>query len=147
MFITASSLGCSSVPTATWTLFAAALARVVSSDTSSMSTACTGANPRFAPATERTPDPQPTSSRLVGSTACRSSRQSRVVACAPVPNARPGSITTATASGGGSSHGGPTQQRPTLTPWWNPRHASSQPSATSSTSTTSKPSGGSSAYT
>ena len=69
-----------------------------------------------AAATERTPEPQPTSSRLVDSTSCRSSRQSRVVACAPVPNARPGSITTATTSAGGSSHGGPIQQRPTRTP-------------------------------
>src|SRR6267154_2339249 len=57
MFITASSLGCSSVPTATWTSFAAAFARVVSSDTSSMSTACAGANPSFAAATERTRAP------------------------------------------------------------------------------------------
>ena len=58
----------------------------------------TGAKPSFAAAMESTPEPQPTSSRLVGSTSCRSSRQSRVVACAPVPNARPGSITTASAS-------------------------------------------------
>jgi hypothetical protein len=29
----------------------------------------------------------------------------------------------------GVSHGGPTQKRPTTTPWWNSRHASSQPSA------------------
>ena len=81
----------------------------------------TGAKPSFAAAIERTPEPQPTSSRPVGSTSCRSSRQSRVVACAPVPKARPGSITTAIASAGASSHGGPTQKRPTRTPWWNSR--------------------------
>ncbi|HKS78776.1 MAG TPA: 50S ribosomal protein L11 methyltransferase, partial [Gaiellaceae bacterium] len=69
-----------------------------------------------AAATEMTPDPQPTSSRLVGSTSCRSSRQSLVVAWAPVPKARPGSITTAIASAGGSSQGGPTQRRPIRTP-------------------------------
>ena len=72
----------------------AAFARVVSSATSSTSTAVIGAKPSFAAAIESTPEPQPTSSRLVGSTSCSSSRQSRVVACAPVPNARPGSITT-----------------------------------------------------
>ena len=36
-----------------------------------------------------------------------------------MPNARPGSMTTASASRGGCSHGGPTQSRPTLTGRWN----------------------------
>ena len=69
-----------------------------------------------------TPEPQPTSSRLPRS-ACSasSSRQSRVVACAPVPKARPGSITTVSAPCGGGSHGGPIQSRPTATGRWNPR--------------------------
>ena len=105
----------------------------------------TGAKPSFAAATESTPEPQPTSSRLAGSTSCRSSRQSRVVACAPVPNARPGSITTATRTGRRLLPRRPDPQAadddavvegaPPVLP----------APATSSTSTTSKPSGGSSA--
>ena len=51
---------------------------------------------------------------------------------APVPNARPGSITTAIASASGSSHGGPTQSGPIRTGRWNARQRSSQPSSTSS---------------
>jgi hypothetical protein len=35
-----------------------------------------------------------------------------------VPKARPGSTTTASAPGGGSSHGGPTQSGPIVTAWW-----------------------------
>ena len=49
----------------------------------------------------------------------------------PVPNARPGSITTASASAGGVSHGGPIQSGPTRTGWWNARQRSSQPASTS----------------
>jgi hypothetical protein len=98
----------------------------------------TGAKPSFAAAIERTPEPQPTSSREPGSSVWRSSSVSLVVGCAPVPNAWPGSIVIV-------SHGGPTQNRPTFAPWWNSRQRSSQPSGTSVVSTTSKPSGGSSA--
>ena len=54
-----------------------------------------------------------------GSSSWSSSSVSRVVGCAPVPNARPGSITIASAPAGALSHGGPTQKRPTTTPWWN----------------------------
>ena len=54
--------------------------------------------PSSAAATESTPEPQPTSSSEPGSSSCSSSRQSCVVGCAPVPNARPGSMTTASAS-------------------------------------------------
>ena len=35
------------------------------------------------------------------------------------------------ASGGGTSHGGPTQSAPIWTAWWNSRQRSSQPSAIS----------------
>ena len=52
-------------------------------------------------------------------------------ACDPVPNARPGSITTASASSSGCSHGGPTHRRPTRTGRWNARHLSSHPLSTS----------------
>ena len=78
-----------------------AFASVASTDGSSMSTATTGPKPSRAAAIESTPEPQPTSSRLARGWSSRSSRQSRVVGCAPVPNARPGSITTASASPGG----------------------------------------------
>ena len=63
----------------------------------------------------------------------RSSRQSSVVACPPVPKARPGSITTAGSPAGGVSQGGPTHSLPaTVRPVWNARQPSSQPSATGS---------------
>ncbi len=51
---------------------------------------------------------------------------------APVPKARPGSITTAIASASGSSHGGPTHSGPIRTGRWNARQRSSHPSSTSS---------------
>ena len=57
-----------------------------------------GSKPSFAAAIERTPEPQPMSSTLPRSSPASSSRQSCVVGCPPVPNARPGSITTAIAS-------------------------------------------------
>ena len=76
------------------------------------STAKTGANPSLAAATARTPEPQPASSRLPRSSRARSSMQARVVGCAPVPNARPGSTTTAGSPAGGGSHGGPIQSPP-----------------------------------
>ena len=51
--------------------------------------------PSRAAAMPSTPEPQPTSSsERLPSTRARSSRHSCVVGCAPVPNARPGSITT-----------------------------------------------------
>ena len=57
--------------------------------------------------------------------------QSRVVGCAPVPKARPGSITTGSRPSGGSSHGGPTQSEPIRTGRWKARQRSSQSAATS----------------
>ena len=116
----------------TSTPFAAAFAASPRPRSASTSTASTGAKPSFAAAIASTPEPQPTSSRLPRGSSSSSSRQSRVVGCAPVPNARPGSITTAIASAGGSSHGGPTQSGPTRTGRWNVRQRSAQSSATSS---------------
>ena len=85
----------------TSTPLAAAFSRVTSTATSSTSTATTGAKPSFAAAIEMTPEPQPTSSSDPRRSSSRSSSESRVEGCAPVPNARPGSITTASASAGG----------------------------------------------
>ena len=116
MFITASAAGRITSPISISTPLTFAFSRAESSATSSRSTAVIGSKPSFAAAIESTPEPQPTSSRLAGSASCRKSRQRRVVACAPVPNARPGSITTGTRSAGGDSHGGPTQSRPMETP-------------------------------
>ena len=83
---------------------------------------CTGAKPSFAAAIESTPEPQPTSSRLARLQRLAAARgrggSSRARRCR---NARPGSITTGVASGGASSHGGPTQKAPDATPWWNSR--------------------------
>ena len=56
-----------------------------------------------------------------------------MVACAPVPKARPGSITTASAPAGAASQGGPTQSGPIRTPVWKARQRSSHPGSTSST--------------
>ena len=89
----------------------AAFARVDSTAGSSRSTPVTGPKPSFAAAIERTPEPQPTSSRLVRGRSSSSSRQSRVVGCAPVPKARPGSTTTASASAGGELPRRPDPQR------------------------------------
>ena len=83
-------------------------------------------------AIDSTPEPHPTSSRDPGSIFCSSSSVSRVVACAPVPNARPGSITIGATSSVASSHGGPIQNGPTRTGRWNSRQRSSHPSAISS---------------
>ena len=94
----------------TW--FAAAFRSVASTASGSRSIASTGPKPSLAAAIERTPDPHPTSSRLPRGDSRSSSRQRRVVACAPVPNARPGSITTAIASGFGLLPGRPHPQRP-----------------------------------
>ena len=75
---------------------------VASTACGSKSTASTGSKPSFAAAIASTPEPQPTSSTLPRSSPASSSRQSCVVGCAPVPNARPGSITTAIAPSSGS---------------------------------------------
>ena len=48
-----------------------------------------------------------------------------------MPKARPGSITTGRAPGGGACHGGPTQSGPISTGWWKERQRSAQSSATS----------------
>ena len=48
-----------------------------------------------------------------------------------MPNARPGSITTASASASGCSQGGPIQSEPTRTGLWNWRQRSCQSSSTS----------------
>ena len=77
---------------------------------------------------ESTPEPQPTSSRLAGSTSCSSSRQSRVVACAPVPNARPGSIDDGDRPGRRLLPRRPDPEPADGTAGWNARHSSSQPS-------------------
>ena len=136
----------------TSTSLRAAFSRVASTAASSTSIAWIGAKPSFAAAIESTPEPQPTSSSEPRSDSWSSSSVRRVVGCAPVPNARPGSMTTVSPTPGGkpgtasgSSQGGPTQRPPTRTPWWKSRQRSGQSSATSSDSTTSKPSGGSSA--
>ena len=61
----------------------------------STSQASTGAQPSLAAAIASTPLPQPQSaSAPSGSSVASSSKVSRVVACEPVPNAWPGSITT-----------------------------------------------------
>ena len=112
------------------TPLSAAFRSVASTACGSKSNASTGSKPSFAAAIERTPEPQPTSSTLPRSSPASSSRQSCVVGCPPVPNARPGSITTAIAPSSGSSHGGPIQSEPTRTGLWNCRQRSSQSSST-----------------
>ena len=57
---------------------------------------------------------------------------SRVVACEPVPNAWPGSITTSSAPSSGGSHGGRTRSGAgTSTGLWKLRQSSPQPSGSS----------------
>ena len=58
--------------------------------------------------------------------------------CEPVPNARPGSTTTAIAFAGSSSQGGPTQSGPIQTGLWNSRHRSSQPGSIGCVETSAK---------
>ena len=80
--------------------------------------------------------------RPAGRAASISSRHSRVVACAPVPNACAGSITMSTGAPTGGSHGGRTASRsPSTSGRWNSRHRSAQSSATSvvRTSTSASP--------
>ena len=110
----------------------AAFARVASIDGSSTSTAITGPKPSSAAAIESTPEPQPTSSERLRLELLQQLRgRAASSGATPVPNARPGSITTASASAGGASHGGPTQRRPTRTGRWNARQRSSHPASTS----------------
>jgi hypothetical protein len=94
------------------TAFASAVPRATSTATGSESIATTGPNPSFAAATARTPEPQPASRRLAGSIRDSSSMHARVVGCAPVPNARPGSTTTAVSPAGGGIQGGPIHNPP-----------------------------------
>ena len=110
------------------------------------STACGSWSTRDAPARSRASPPRsrarPSRSRRRAgsprSSSPSSSRQSRVVGCAPVPNARPGSMTIAIAPAGGCSHGGPTQSGPTRTGRWKSRQRSSQSPGTSSAATAPK---------
>ena len=125
----------SSTVASSTTPLTAAFAIVVSTATGSLSTARIGSNPRRAAAIDSTPDPQPTSSSDPRSDVASSSTQRRVVGCAPVPKARPGSITTAGSPGSGCSHGGPIQSPPARAGRWNARQASSQPGSTGVTST------------
>ena len=106
--------------------------RATSTATGSESIATTGPNPSFAAATARTPEPQPASRRLAGSIRDSSSMQARVVGCAPVPNARPGSTTTAVSPAGGGIQGGPIHNPPARAGLWNAFQRSSQPSGTGS---------------
>ena len=85
----------------------------------------TGANPRRAAAIASTPEPVPTSSNgpagdSLSASSNSSSRHSRVVACPPVPNACPGSITISctppSRSAVASSQGGRTCRAGTRVP-------------------------------
>jgi len=49
-----------------------------------------------------------------------------------VPNALPGSTTTASCSAGGAIQGGPIHNPPAFAGWWNSFQRSSQPSGTGS---------------
>ncbi len=96
--------------------------------------------PARSPAARRPGPARPIRSRgrpatRAGSTPSISSRHSRVVAWAPVPNAWPGSTTRSIRpeSAAGGSHGGRTRTRPPIsTGRWNSRQRSAQSSATSS---------------
>ena len=124
------------VTPASVTPFTRAFSSVASSAARSESTAVTGANPSRAAASASTPDPQPRSaSEPRGSSPSSNSSDSRVVGCAPVPKARPGSTTSSARPGSsaGGSQGGRTRSRPpTTTGLWKRRQRSAQSSATSS---------------
>ena len=62
----------------------------------------------------------------------------RVVGCAPVPNARPGSTTTVRSPGGAGDHGGPIQSPPARTGRWNSFQRFSHPGTTGSERTSEK---------
>src|SRR5436189_563540 len=120
------------------TPFAAAFASAATIACGSQSSPTIGAKPSFAAAIASTPEPQPTSSKDVGSSSLRSSRQSRVVGCDPVPNARPGSIVIASSSCGACSQGGTIQMRPARTGRWKCFQRSSQSAGTSFAATAPK---------
>ena len=109
------------------TPFALAVAVATSTASRSRSTACTGANPSRTAAIATTPEPHPASSRLPRSSLASSSMHARVVGCAPVPNARPGSTTTELSPSGAGNHGGPIQSPPACTGRWNSFQRSSHP--------------------
>ena len=115
--------------TSSRTPFARAFRVVASIAASSESIAVTGVKPSVAAAIAITPEPQPTSRTVPRSSPCRASMHSRVVGWAPVPNARPGSITTESSPVGDCAQGGPIQSEPT-TARWKRFHSSSQPAAT-----------------
>ena len=115
----------------------AAFSAVAATDAASRSQASTGAQPSRAAAIASTPVPQPQSaSAPAGSSSSSSSRHSRVVWCAPVPKACPGSITRSMPSpASGGSHGGRTRSRrkrqDTSTGLWNAFQRSDQSSGIS----------------
>ena len=97
-----------------------ALSAVSVTDSGSMSQASTGPQPSLAAAIARMPLPQPQSAiGPSGVSSTRSSKDSRVVACEPVPNPCPGSMTTSSAPSRGSCHGGRTRSGPTSIGTWN----------------------------
>ena len=96
------------------TPFASAAASVAATDSRSWSHASTGSKPSRAAATARIPEPQPQSaSGPPGGRSASSASVSRVLGCAPVPNACPGSITTSSAPGRSGAHGARTRSGPT----------------------------------
>jgi hypothetical protein len=124
-----------------------AFARVAATEAGSESQARTGSQPSLAAAIASTPLPQPQSaSAPAGSSSSSSSRHSRVLWCAPVPKACPGSITRSMPSpSSGASQGGRTRSRRrrqlTSTGRWNDFQRSAQSSGTSelATSTSASP--------
>src|SRR5262245_62079795 len=120
------------------TALARAFRRVASTAYGSTSSAQTGSCPSRRAAMASTPEPQPTSRTGPAGSPASSSRQSRVVACCPVPKAMPGSITTSASPGRGGVQGGRTQSTPaTSIGWWKARSAARQSvrSGAASTST------------
>ena len=99
-----------------------ALARVAATAAGSTSIPTADAAPRRSAAIASTPLPQPTSSTASPPRTRSDSAvsASRVELCAPLPKARPGSITTSTApatpeEGSAATHGGRTTRRPART--------------------------------
>ena len=114
--------------------FIAALPAAAWTATGSMSIPQTGANPSRRAAKETTPEPEPRSSSEPVGIAWMSSRHWRVLACPPVPKARPASTTMSRRSSRGGYQGGRTQSRPITCGLWNRRQASSQPGRSRETS-------------
>ena len=100
----------------------------------SSSQASTGACPSRAAASASTPEPQPRSSSGPGGWPSSSSRQSSVVACEPVPKARPGidHDRRQARRRRPPRAARPRAARATVRPVWKARQPSSQPSATGS---------------